>query len=136
MKQILVDTGAWYAYLDRDDPDHHAVAEVLEQNLSYLLTTDFIADETVTLLRYRSGMPVAIKFGELLFTGKLARLEYISRGDQQKAWKLFQQYQDHCFSFTDCTSFVLMERLKIETAVVLDRDFRSYRLRCLPDIKT
>ncbi len=25
MNSILVDTGAWYAYLDEDDPDHHSV---------------------------------------------------------------------------------------------------------------
>lgn len=61
MKSILVDTGAWYAYMDKDDPDHQLVADVLEEQYPFLLTTDFIADETLTLLRYRSGSHAAIQ---------------------------------------------------------------------------
>jgi hypothetical protein len=132
MKRILVDTGAWYAYLDEDDPDHQRVAPVLEENLPVLMTSDYIADETLTLLRYRAGREAAVKFGELLFSGQLCQLEHISRNDQRKAWQLFLKYHDHCFSYTDCTSFVLMERLELEVAIALDTDFRSYGLHCLP----
>lgn len=133
VKHILVDTGAWYAYMDKDDPDHNTVSAVLEKHFPLLLTSDFIVDETLTLLRYRSGSYAAIKFGELVFSGELAKLEYIRKNDQHNAWKLFLKYHDHCLSFTDCTSFVLMERLNIETAVALDRDFRTYGLHCLPE---
>ena len=132
MKHIFVDTGAWYAYLDCKDPDHYAVVDILDQHSSQLLTTNFIMDETITLLRYRAGRESAIKFGELLFSGVVAHLEQVSRIDQQKAWKLFQKYDDHCFSFTDCTSFVVIERLKILTTVAIDNDFREYGLDCLP----
>ncbi len=133
MNKILVDTGAWYAYMDKDDPDHQSVSVVLEKQFPFLLTSNFIIDETITLLRYRAGGYAAIKFGELVFSGKLTSLEQITKKDQQKAWQLFLKYRDHCLSFTDCTSFVLMARLKIETAVALDRDFRSYGLHCLPE---
>ena len=132
MTLALVDTGAWYAYLDRNDPDHHQIAEVIEQHAPSLLTTNFIADETITLLRYRAGRAAAIQFGELLFSGEIARLEHITKVDQQKAWKLFQQYDDHRFSYTDCTSFVLMERMGIEVSIALDSDFRAYGMNCLP----
>jgi predicted nucleic acid-binding protein len=40
---------------------------------------------------------------------------------------------NHAFSFTDCTSFALMKRLRESTAVALDRDFRSFGVRCLPE---
>ena len=132
MNKILVDTGAWYAYMDEDDPDHQRVAGVLEANYPCLLTTDFIADETLTLLRYRAGRQAAVRFGELLFSGQLCRLEYISKADQQKAWALFLKYHDHCFSFTDCTSFIVAQRLRVDTTVAIDRDFRAYGLTCLP----
>ncbi len=134
MKSVLVDTGAWYAYIDKDDPDHHSVSEILENHFPFLLTTDFIVDETLTLLRYRHGRTSSVKFGELVFSGNLASLEYVKKSDQKKAWKLFLKYHDHCFSFTDCISFVLMERLKIQTAVAIDSDFRSYGLHCLPTV--
>lgn len=132
MDYILVDTGAWYAYMDKNDPRHQLTKAVLDQHYPLLLTSDFIVDETLTLLRYRANKEAAILFGELVFSGQLAQLEYINKTDQKKAWQLFQQYADHCFSFTDCTSFVLMQRLKIKTAVALDSDFRSYGLNCLP----
>lgn len=132
MKNVLVDTGAWYAYMDKDDPDHQLVSDVLENHFPLLLTSDFIVDETLTLLRYRHGRIAAVKFGELAFSGELARLEYITKNDQQKAWQLFLKYHDHCLSYTDCTTFILMKRCKIETAVALDSDFRSYGLHCLP----
>ncbi len=113
MKHILVDTGAWYAYIDKDDPDHLSVTEILESHFPLLLTSDFIVDETLTLLRYRHNRHAAVKFGELVFSGKLAQLEHITKTDQQGAWQLFLKYQDHCLSFTDCTSFELMRRCKI-----------------------
>ena len=132
MKSILVDTGAWYAYMDKDDPDHKAVSEILESHFPFLLTSNFIVDETLTLLRYRHGRHAAVKFGELVFSGELSRFEYITKKDQERAWQLFLKYDDHCLSFTDCTSFVLMKRIKVEVAVALDSDFRSYGLHCLP----
>jgi predicted nucleic acid-binding protein len=37
------------------------------------------------------------------------------------------------FSYTDGTSFAVIERLKIGTALAVDRDFREYGLRCVPE---
>lgn len=132
MERLLVDTGAWYTYMDQDDPDHAIIASVLEDNSAKLLTTDFVIDETLTLLRYRAGRDAAVKFGEMAFSGELCRVEYITKTDQQKAWQLFLKYHDHCFSFTDCTSFILMNRLGIQTAVAIDQDFRRFGVLCLP----
>ena len=133
MERLLVDTGAWYAYMDQDDQDHAIVASVLEDNATRLLTTDFVIDETLTLLRYRAGRDATVRFGEMAFSGELCRVEHITKPDQQKAWQLFLKYQDHCFSFTDCTSFILMKRLDIHTAVAIDQDFRGFGLLCLPN---
>jgi len=38
-------------------------------------------------------------------------------------WDYFQQHQDKDYSLTDCISFVVMEKLKIETAFAFDRHF-------------
>jgi predicted nucleic acid-binding protein len=50
---IFVDTGAWYASLVPTDPDHATAVQWLASNHSPLLTTDYIIDETLTLLRAR-----------------------------------------------------------------------------------
>jgi predicted nucleic acid-binding protein len=45
----------------------------------------------------------------------VATLIRINEKDEDRVWKLFLQYEDKGFSFTDCTPFALMERLKINT---------------------
>jgi len=41
-------------------------------------------------------------------------------------------YNDKDFSFTDCTSFALMERLKIKTAFSFDAHFTQYGFIRIP----
>lgn len=132
MIRFLVDTGAWYAFADREDPDHQAVAQCLEDRSGRLITSSFIFDESVTLIRHRLGFAAARGFGEALLASMPARLLAITRGDEARAWELFLRYRDKSFSYTDCTSFALMRRLGVDTAVTLDRDFRSFGFTCLP----
>jgi uncharacterized protein len=64
--------------------------------------------------------------------GRLVRQVRVEPEDEDAAWAIFVRYRDHAFSFTDCTSFALMRRLRLDTAVAVDSDFRSFGLRCLP----
>ncbi len=130
--QLLVDTSAWYSLIDAKDPDHAQVLQALQKYQNNLLTTNYIADETITLLRYRLGWQYAQQFGELFFTGKLTHTIQVTEQDEKEAWKLFKRYQDKQFSFTDCTSFIIMQRLQISTAITLDSDFKSFGFQCLP----
>ena len=59
-----------------------------------------------------------------IFTDTSAWYAYI--GDESKAWEIFVRYEDKGFSFTDCTSFAIMERLKIDTVFVFDDHFIQY----------
>jgi predicted nucleic acid-binding protein len=61
--------------------------------------------------------------GEKLWSGTLARIVRVSRADEQAAWDLFRRYDDKTFSFTDCTSFVVMERLGLRKAFTFDNHF-------------
>lgn len=132
MTRFLVDTGAWFANADDKDPDHLAVGRCLRERVGRLVTTNFIFDESVTLVRYRLGGDAARVFGEQLLAGNAARLVRITRGDEGRAWEIFIRYRDQRFSYTDCTSFAAMHRLGIDTAVALDEDFRAFGLACLP----
>lgn len=132
MKRIFVDTGAWYAFIDRNDPDHAGANFQLRSYEKRLVTSNFIIDETLTLLRYRLNWQVAHAFGENVRNGTLCHVARINETDENIAWKIFSNYSDKSFSFTDCTSFAVMSRLKIETALAIDNDFRAYGLHCLP----
>jgi uncharacterized protein len=50
---IFVDTGAWFAMTVPSDPNYSTARAWMQQNPSSLLTTDYVIDETLTLLRAR-----------------------------------------------------------------------------------
>ena len=132
MRSLFIDTGAWYALADRKDPDHSRVADFLQKQTLPLVTSNFVFDESVTLIRYRLGFVAAKSFGSGLMSGGLAKVHRVDKLDENRAWEIFTRYRDKSFSFTDCTSFSIMQRLKIDTAVAIDDDFRAFGLNCLP----
>ena len=117
MERVFVDTGAWYALIDRNDPDHDPVRDALLTYKNRLTTSNYVFDETLTLLRYRLAWRFAQAFGEQLLSGHLAQLIRISANDEREAWAIFTRYDDKTFSFTDCTSFALMQRLRRQDGI-------------------
>lgn len=123
---IFVDTGAWYASLVPTDPDHTRAAQWLAANHSPLLTTDYVIDETLTLLRVRGERKRALLLGANFFHHGLADIHKITAADLTLAWKTFEQFDDKGWSFTDCTSKVVMERLDIKVAFAFDHHFHQF----------
>lgn len=66
MPYIFVDTGAWYALLDEDDANHHAAVRFKDSLVHPLMTSNYIADEVITLVRSRLGHNVAVEIGQKL----------------------------------------------------------------------
>lgn len=91
-----------------------------------LLTSDYVIDETLTLLRYRGAFERAIAFGMAVFQGVLADVYWVDQSDILNAWRMFQEYRDKAWSFTDCVSFVVIERLEIRQAIAFDRHFSQF----------
>jgi len=78
------------------------------------------------LTKAHLGQQAAVRWGELLRREQIAKLLRIEEADEQRAWEIFVRYSDKGFSFTDCTSFALMERLNMTTAFAFDEHFRQY----------
>lgn len=133
MRRAFVDTSAWYAYIRTDDPDHRAAATVLEQWEGRLVTSNFVFDELVTLVRGRLGHKAALTVGEILRSSQIVELVRLSAEDEQEAWYLFSEHRDKDYSFTDCTSFVLMHRLGLAVAVTVDHHFQQAGFRTDPE---
>jgi uncharacterized protein len=131
--RLFVDTSAWFAFANRDDPEHKGVAALLGKPRGRLITSNFIFDETVTLCQHRLGHLVAEKVGSALLDNARVDLLRITPEDENAAWELFCKRPDHAYSFTDCTSFVIMRRLGIKTAAALDDDFASEGFESLPE---
>lgn len=132
MKRLFVDTGAWYALVDKNDPDHKEAASFIINNKIPLLTTNFIFDETITLLRSRLGWSVAKEFGQRLKDSRFVSLITVKDEDEDRAWEIFLKYKDKDFSYTDCTSFAVMGRLRIDTAFSFDSHFKTMKFQVVP----
>jgi predicted nucleic acid-binding protein len=126
---VFTDTSAFLAIENRRDK-YHKQAVALRDSLlkagKILITSDYVLDESYTVIRFRAGHQIAIQFGQAVRESKLLRVEYITPERIEKAWNLFKTYSDHEFSFTDCTSFILMEDLQIKTAFSFDTHFKEY----------
>lgn len=53
-------------------------------------------------------------------------MHYIERVEILAAWDVFRRYADKQWSFTDCTSKVVMEKLGIRKAFAFDRHFAQF----------
>jgi predicted nucleic acid-binding protein len=123
---IFVDTGAWFACVVPWDANHGAAVAWIGENRETLVTTDYILDETLTLLRVRHELERALAFGQQLFGGQLGELYLVQEADLHEAWRVFRDFADKQWSFTDCTSKVAMEKLGLKTAFAFDQHFRQF----------
>jgi predicted nucleic acid-binding protein len=126
---IFVDTSAFLALVNRRDIHHSKALDFKDTCLKTgqtLISSDYVLDESYTIVRLRAGHAIAVQFGEILRKSQFIRIEYITPEIIEEAWRLFKAFADHDFSFTDCTSFALMERLHISNAFTFDAHFKEY----------
>src|SRR5712692_6136934 len=70
MRQLFVDTSAYFALTDRRDENHEAAVRIIHQLIgerTELLTTNYIVAETHTLLLNRIGYKTALQVLEELY---------------------------------------------------------------------
>ncbi len=126
MKAWFTDTAGWMACADRSDPLHHQAVQARDNWLrenGVLVTTDYVIDETLTLIRGRLGLRAAEAWWAQVENSARLRWEWIGIERAEKARGLFFRFRDKDFSFTDCTSFVVMKELKLRQVLTTDRHF-------------
>jgi uncharacterized protein len=126
VKRLFVDTAGWMTMADSKDPHHRESLQyrdhALEQGV-VLVTSNYILDETLTLIRIRLGIESAEKWWEQVSESPRCNVEWITPDRAEKALHFFFHWRDQSFSFTDCTSFVLMHKMDIENVITSDHHF-------------
>ncbi len=131
---VFADTSALYAAIDARDAHHRDTAALIRQLAQagrMIVISDYIVAETLNLAVARRGRVVADRLLQLLETSSGLRMEWIGPERFLAAKAFFRKYADHDYSFTDCTSFVVMTELKIRDALTSDQHFAEAGFRVL-----
>lgn len=127
MRRLFVDTGPLLArYFERDQ--YHALAARLwkrvKEEKPSLETTNFVLDEWITLLVRHAGPREAGSCARELYGSPLFTIHTIDRTIEEEALVRLESTSNPKVSFTDCTSFVVMEQEEITEVLTFDDDFR------------
>lgn len=131
---LFVDTSGLYALADHNDPLRHPAQRQVAVKVagsSRLVLTDYILDEACTLAKARAGTYAALRLLQLVEASAGFRMEWIGP-DRFEATKAYlRKHADHDYSFTDCTSFIVMRELRLRDALTNDRHFIEAGFRAL-----
>ena len=138
MKGLFVDTAGWMMLADARDEDHKRACAQRDRWLErggLLVSTDYVMDETLTLLRIRLGLDSAERWWDQVSVSGRLMWEWIDAERAEKARSWFFRWRDKSFSFTDCTSFVVMKERRLKNALTSDRHFVRAGFRIVPSSK-
>ncbi|MCR4405668.1 MAG: PIN domain-containing protein [Anaerolineae bacterium] len=137
LREIFVDTSAFIALIDSRDA-YHQRAVAMEQKLAtkgaHLVTTNFVLDETYTGLLGRVRHNVIVQFGQAVRRSQRITVIGVNQAIEDAAWDIFVRYEDKGFSYTDCTSFAVMQQLGLDTVFAFDRHFEQFGFTCIPAV--
>jgi predicted nucleic acid-binding protein len=125
---VFMDSAGFLALWDAGDEHHTAAARLQEEltsNRRRFVTSDYVVDETATLLLVRHSHSAATDFLDTVERSEALRLEWIGPERFHAAAGLFRRHADKEWSFTDCVSFTLMRELRIRDAFTSDHHFRQ-----------
>lgn len=128
MREVFMDTSGWVALKHKGDT-FWQTATVLHRALltarARYVTSNFVLDESYTLLVQRVGHHIAVELGAEIRASRLVTVVRITADWAEEAWQMFKRYSDKVFSFTDCTSFVVMRHRGMREVFANDHNFEQ-----------
>lgn len=132
---VFVDTWGWIALGHRKDARHREAAEYY-RNLSCtgerIYTSDYVLDETITLIFRRESFDEASRFTSAIIAAAGSGYISIERVTPERfaaAWDLRVSLKDKArISFTDLTSMIVMKERKVMNVLTEDKHFTEVGL--------
>ncbi len=126
--KVFVDSSAFCALAIPKDT-HNIDAKLIYNKLNKLkapfYTSDYVLDEVYTLLKSRSSHKTSVKFMENIERGKINIIR-ITENIEKEAKTIFKKFDDKRLSFTDCSSFALINQFGIDSVFAFDKHFRYH----------
>lgn len=128
--KVFLDSSGFLALININDVYHKQAQDIwnliIEEKWK-TYTTNFVIAETHALFIIRLGHKHATKFLYQIRQSNTNILR-INIQDEEKADNIIFHYDDKIFSYTDATSFAVMQRINIQYAFTFDRNFTQYGL--------
>jgi predicted nucleic acid-binding protein len=129
-RMIVIDTGIIAAFYNIQDQHHQRAVELLNElrqgKYGIGIITDYVLDETVTLLYIRSKRAeIALNAGQLILTEKLGKFFPMTMELIQETWNKYQQLVHKGLSFTDCSLLTVAEYLECSDILSFASEFNG-----------
>ncbi|MFH0725808.1 MAG: PIN domain-containing protein [Pseudomonadota bacterium] len=126
--KVFIDTSAFCALAIPHDKHNDAAKShytQIHKRKALLYTSDYVLDETYTLLKMRGSHETAVKFMTQLETIAIILLS-VTDDITEAAKAIFRKFEDRKLSYTDCTSFALINHFGINAVFAFDDHFRYH----------
>jgi predicted nucleic acid-binding protein len=127
-RETFIDTSGFYALLVKRDDMHEAAARVLgnaAKRRARFVTTDYVLDETVTLLCARGHAHLVAPFLESTLKSQACTVDWMNPDRFAQAAAILSKHHDQGYSFTDCVSFATMKARSLRDALTKDDHFNK-----------
>ena len=130
---IFIDSSAFVSLVvERENFHPKAVQWWKNHKKTQFVTSNLVVVETLGWVRHHIGKDQSVTLGMYLFSGVDIEVKRLSQHDEITAWELFQKTEGRGVSMVDCTSFVLMKRMKIKEAFTFDQDLTKLGFTVVP----
>ena len=129
--KVFIDTWGWITLFNKREKRHEEITKWyldFRQQKGIIHTTDYVLDETFTLIFRRTSVDIAInamkKIEEAIEKGYII-LDRITSERFDKAKELRLKYRDKpLISFTDLTSIIVMSEIGMDRILTEDEHFK------------
>jgi predicted nucleic acid-binding protein len=125
--KLFVDTWGWVVLEDSRDPFHQPASLTYSEaakSSGNVFTTNFVLDETISLLFRRRPFDEAERFVRGLLASPWIGVEEITQARFRKALELRMAFRDKPdISFTDLTTMIVAQDLRVTDILSGDRHF-------------
>jgi predicted nucleic acid-binding protein len=126
--EIFIDSSGFFAMLASDEDRHAAAAKIVataQKRKRGFVTTDYVLDETATLLKARRKNQLVLQLFDRLDKSQACRIEWTDSDRFHDVRTFFLKHSDQEWSFTDCLSFCVMSELRLRDALTKDAHFEQ-----------
>jgi len=123
---VYVDSGGWIALLGRRDRNHReakALFREARRRRRELFTSNLVLAEVHRFILFRAGIAPAVTALERIGRAERLSVEFVTRVIHDAAIAWLRRFTDQPFTYTDATSFAVMQSCGSRQAITFDRHF-------------